>query len=227
MSFNPVPGVENILKSDWNPEEYGLLYHFDNFSRLANSVITEPGELQRWFGEALWRYAPFNARVMSANGAGACWETRAGDQGTANALGNASFREGRGGYEVLASYGDLGISKNYVLRPDVTDVQISARCAKGPMQERVPLLLRDRDILHLDYGKCPATGTSPRVLGVVSRKLAIERNGQVVLRFDLGAAAEGKIKCTADRDGFIRALNTFSLPSIYFGRTGYRIFLDG
>jgi hypothetical protein len=30
-------------------------------------VVTEPGELQGWFGEALWRhysYAPFNARVM-------------------------------------------------------------------------------------------------------------------------------------------------------------------
>ena len=67
MSFDPVPEVDEILKSDWKPEEYGLLYHFANFARMANSVITEPGDLQGWFGEALWRhysYAPFNARVM-------------------------------------------------------------------------------------------------------------------------------------------------------------------
>ena len=67
MPTDPVPAVEAVDKSQWRPEEYDLLFHFVNFSRIANSVVTEPGPLQGWFREALWRhysYAPFNARVM-------------------------------------------------------------------------------------------------------------------------------------------------------------------
>jgi hypothetical protein len=69
MSFGPVPDVDEILKPDWKPDEYGLLHHFANFSRLANSVITEPGDLQGWFGEALRRhyfYALVDASVKCA-----------------------------------------------------------------------------------------------------------------------------------------------------------------
>ncbi|MBI2952352.1 hypothetical protein HYY27_09665, partial [bacterium] len=67
MPTDPVPAVESIDRSQWRPEEYDLLFHFVNFARVANSVVTEPGPLQGWFREALWRhysYAPFNARVM-------------------------------------------------------------------------------------------------------------------------------------------------------------------
>ncbi len=67
MGSGAVPSVERIDRSQWKPEEYDLLYHFVHLDRVANAVITEPGALQGWFGEALWRhysYAPFNGRVM-------------------------------------------------------------------------------------------------------------------------------------------------------------------
>ena len=51
----------------WQPGEQRLCFHYVNFARLANSVLTEEGPLRGWFSEALWRqysYAPFNARVM-------------------------------------------------------------------------------------------------------------------------------------------------------------------
>ena len=65
------------------------------------------------------------------------------------------------------------------------------------------------------------------MLGLVTQTLKIEREGRSVLTIDIGSPTEGSIKCSNDRDGFIRATFTFKLPSIYFGRTGYRLFLDG
>ena len=59
--------VSHIDINQWNPEEYDLLFHLANFARMANAVEVEPGPLQGWFKEALWRhysYAPFNCRVM-------------------------------------------------------------------------------------------------------------------------------------------------------------------
>jgi hypothetical protein len=175
---------------------------------------------------SLWR-PDSGTSVMSANGTGVCWETQVGDRDTGKAVGNAVFREGRGGYEVISNYSDLGISKSYVLRPEVIDVQVGPRRAEGVLSEQVPLLLREEDVIHVDYGSCAASGTSNRVLGLVTKTLAIEREGTRILRFDLGTAIEASVKCASDRDGFIRATFSFKLPSIYFGRTGYRICLDG
>ncbi|HAA78620.1 TPA: hypothetical protein DCE37_26270 [Candidatus Latescibacteria bacterium] len=118
------------------------------------------------------------------------------------------MREGRGGYEVI-------------------DVLLSTRRASGAVSEQIPLLLRDTDILHVDYGRRPAVWTSSRVLGLAMQTLKIEREGRSVLTIDIGLPTEGSIKCSYDRDGFIRATFTFKLSSIYFGRTGYRLFLDG
>jgi len=67
MSATVVPAVERIDRLQWKPIEYDLLYHYLNFRRMADAVVTEPGPLQGWFREALWRhysYAPFNGRVM-------------------------------------------------------------------------------------------------------------------------------------------------------------------
>ncbi len=67
MARDSVPEVTSIDRSQWRAEEYSLLFHFANFARVANAVVTEPGPLRGWFREALWRhysYAPFNARVM-------------------------------------------------------------------------------------------------------------------------------------------------------------------
>jgi hypothetical protein len=108
----------------------------------------------------------------------------------------------------------------------VIDVQIGTRNASGVVSERVPLLLRSTDTIHVDYGKCPASGTSNRVLGLVTKSLAIERAGRTILRFDMGAPVEASVKCSADRDGIIPALFTFKLAPIYFSRSGYKVYLD-
>lgn len=152
--------------------------------------------------------------------------TPAGGLGTGSGLGLAQMREGRGGYEVVSSYPDLGLLKTFVLRPDVIDVQIGTRNTSGVVSERIPLLLCATDMIHVDYGKCPASGTSSRVLGLVTKSLPIERAGRTVLRFDLGSPVEASVKCSADRGGIIPALFTFKLAPIYFSRSGYKVFLD-
>ena len=63
----PIPAVTALDRRQWRPHEYPLLWHYVNFARLANSVVTAPGPLQGWFDQPLWRqysYAPFNARVL-------------------------------------------------------------------------------------------------------------------------------------------------------------------
>ena len=115
MLFDLVSEVDEILEANWKPDEYGLLYHFANFSRLANSVISKLGEIQGWLGKVLW---------------------------------------------------------------------------------------------------------------VVTRTLEIERCGHRILRFDLNNPVQSSVKCTSDSEGYIRVLLKFKLPPIFFGRSGYRDFVD-
>ena len=67
MTAEPVPEVHSIDESQWEPDDYDLLYHFANFAWMANCVVTEPGPLQGWFSEPCHRchsYVPFNLRVQ-------------------------------------------------------------------------------------------------------------------------------------------------------------------
>ena len=64
---------------------------------------------------------------------------------------------------------------------------------------------------------------SSRVLGVVTRTIGIERAGKRLLTLDLGTAVSSWLDPTYDPDGYVRAELTFTLPDIYFGRTGYRM----
>ena len=114
MLFDPVSEVDKILEANWKPDEYGLLYHYANFSRFAN-LITELGEMQGWLGKVLW---------------------------------------------------------------------------------------------------------------VVTHTLEIERCGPRILRFDLNNPVQSSVKCPSDSDGYIRVLLKFKLPPIFFGRRGYRVFVD-
>ena len=126
---------------------------------------------------------------------------------------------------MILRYDDLGLSKAYTLRPDQIDVLVRARNSERALSERIPLLLREGDVIHLDYGRCPAEGMGNRVLGVVTQRLGIERGGKHVLEFDFGAPTSASLKPAYDADGFIRAELNVALPAIYFGRTGYRVMI--
>jgi hypothetical protein len=84
-------------------------------------------------------------------------------------------------------------------------------------------LLREGDVIHLDRGRCLAGGMGSRVLGAVTQRLAIERDGKRVLEFGFGAPVSASLKPMYDPGGFIRTELNIALPSIYFGRTGYRV----
>ena len=71
-----------------------------------------------------------------------------------------------------------------------------------------------QDVILLDYGRCVAGGMDNRVLGVVTQQLGIERGGKPV---------SVSLKPTYDAVGLIRTELYVALPSIYFGRTGYRV----
>jgi len=221
-----LPCLDRTQKGEWSTDDRGNQFGFFRHSNYYAAFCFGTRKTTAQYGPSfLWR-DDAGLCVLSSNGTGDCWETRAGDVGTGNALGQAQMREGRGGYEVVSSYAELGLSKTFVLRPDVIDVQIGTRNASGVVSERVPLLLRSTDTIHVDYGKCPASGTSNRVLGLVTKSLAIERAGRTILRFDMGAPVEASVKCSADRDGIIPALFTFKLAPIYFSRSGYKVYLD-
>ena len=49
-SFDPIHEVDEFMKPDRKPDEYGLLHQFANFFGHANSAITELDDLQGWFG---------------------------------------------------------------------------------------------------------------------------------------------------------------------------------
>ncbi len=166
--------------------------------------------------------------VLSENGDGVCWETCAADGGTGQALALSHVREGRGGHEVMVHYADMGFHKRYVFAPDGIQVLVSrSQVAGQALAERIPLLLRESDVIHLDYGRCLASGMSNRVLGVVTRTIGIERAGRRLLTLDLGAAISARLKPSYDLGGHVRAELTFTLPDVYFGRTGYWMAVGG
>ena len=222
-----LPCVGRQQYGEWASDDRGNQFGTFRHPRYYTAFAFGTRQTTASYGPSfLWREGS-GTLVLSGNGTSACWETRIGSEGTGKATGNSDMREGRDGYEVISRYSDLGVSKTFVLRPEVIDVLVSTRRASGAVSEQIPLLLRDTDILHVDYGRCPAAGTSSKGLGLVTQTLKIEREGRSVLTIDIGSPTEGSIKCSNDRDGFIRATFTFKLPSIYFGRTGYRLFLDG
>jgi hypothetical protein len=171
----------------------------------------------------LW-HARAGTLVLSENGDRPRWETNVGDGATGRALALAKTREERGGQVIEVRYPDLNVTKTYVLRPEGWDVLLSARSAGGrALSERIPLLLREDDEIALDYGTCPAGGMSDRVLGVVTRALAVIRGGQEVMRLDFGAPVSAQIRPSYDPDGYVRSVLDFPLAPIFFGRVGYRI----
>jgi hypothetical protein len=222
-----LPCLDRTQKGDWSTDDRGNQFGFFRHPNYYAAFCFGTRKTTAQYGPSfLWR-DDAGVCVLSSNGTGDCWETRVGDVGTGQAIGQAQMREGRGGYEDVSSYADLGLSKTYVLRPDVIDVQIGTRNVSGVLSERIPLLLRATDTIHVDYGKCSASGTSSRVLGLVTKSMAIERAGRMILRFDLGAPVQASVECSADRDGAIPALFTFKLAPIYFSRSGYKVYLDG
>lgn len=173
--------------------------------------------------------------ALSRNGTGTCWETvlaggsRLGaGEGTGKALALARVREGRGGHEIVVRYPQWGFSKTYVVRPEGIDVQISARQAADgrALHERVPLLLRNTDVLRLDYGTCPAAGMSDRGLGVVTRTLSVERGGWRLLTLDLGQPVSAVLRPTYAPDGSVHTEFLFVPAPQFFSRTGYRVLVD-
>ncbi len=221
-----LPCLTARKSGEWEEDDRGNQYAFFRHSQYYMGFAFSTRRTTANHGPSFIWLDDYGTSVLSANGNGACWETLVGDQGTGKATGIAEIREGRGGYEVLCRYGDLGISKTYVVLPTGIDVQVSWRNAKGAVSEQIPLLLREDDIIHVDYGSCPAAGTGSRVLGLVTRTLEIERKGKRIIRFDLNTPVESSLNCSADADGFIRATFTFKLPPVFFGRTGYRLYLD-
>ena len=184
------------------------------FSECSTTAQHGPGFL--WLADG-------GTVILSENGNRPCWETRVGSEGTGKAPGLATVREGRGGHEVILRYGELGLAKTYVIRPEGMDVLVSGRVERT-LSERVPLLLREDDVICLDYGRCPACGMGSRVLGVVTQRLGIERKGRRLLTFDFGAPVSASLKPTYDPDGYIRTELTFPLPAVWFLRqTGYRV----
>lgn len=221
-----LPCTRRETYGEWESDDRGNQFGFFRHPRYYTGFAYGTRQTTACYGAGFLWLQGAGTTVLSANGDGPCWETQVGREGTGKAEGNAEMREGRGGYEIISTYGDLGVTKTFVLRPDVIDVLISTRRANGVPSEQIPLLLRDTDVLHVDYGSCPAAGTSSRVLGLVTQKLSVERAGKRIMTIDFGAPVQSSIKCSADRDGFIRATFTSRLPSIYFGRTGYRILMN-
>jgi hypothetical protein len=216
------PSRESL--SDDRGNQYVFIRHPAYYVALAFSTRRSTASHGPSF---LWRPG-LGTLVLSDNGDRPCWETRAGTEGTGKAAGLARVREGRGGCEVVISYEGVGLSKTYVFRPDEIDVQIGRRGAGGrALSERVPLFLREEDVLRADYGTCPAGGMNTRVLGLVTKELWVERDGRRVLGFDFGAPVEATLRPSYEEDGIVRAELAFALPAIYFGRTGYRVLLNG
>lgn len=169
--------------------------------------------------------------ILAHNGGGISWQTTLGDlrgpagEGTARAPAVASLRQGRGGQELVVRYGDLGFTKAYVVRDEGIDVLLGGAQGAGGrlLVERIPLLLQPEDVIYLDYGTCLAAGMSERGLGVVTRTVAVERNGLRALTIDLGEPVSAALRPTYDATGFVRTELIFAPAPRFFGRTGYRV----
>lgn len=163
--------------------------------------------------------------ALSANCGRGGWETLVGEGGTGRDNTLAEFRRSADQViELTLKYSKLArIEKTYTLRPESVDVSLFAPWTDGrQISEQIPLLLRDEDVISVDYGRAP----TPRLgFAAVTRTLMIERRGQEILRLELPAAVQVRLKPTVDGDGFIRSTLTFPFPGITFNRAGYRLLL--
>lgn len=167
--------------------------------------------------------------ILSRNSDGPCWETRLAGPGAGHGTGKmpalAAVREGRSGPELLVHYPEWGLRKTYVMRQDGIDVQMSsAQNSDGrAYQEAIPLVLRESDVLRVDYGSCPAAGLSDRGLGVVTRRVSVERGGRHLLTIDMGQPVSARLTPTPEGDGTVPTLLTFAPAPLFFWRTGYQV----
>jgi hypothetical protein len=100
------------------------------------------------------------------------------------------------------------------------------RLGDKSLSERIPLLLHENDVVHLDYGRCVAGGMGSRVLGIVTQTVGIERANKRLLTFDFGVPVSASLKPSYDVGGYIRTELLFTPAAIFFGRTGYRIQIE-
>jgi hypothetical protein len=184
--------------------------------------------------------------ALARNGGRAAWETLVGDAATGRMPASATVRDEGATVEIVVEYGDLGLRKMFVLRADAIDVLLGPEAPRGlTLRERVPLLLRDSDVLRLDYGSCAVADIYERVNGLqaVSQQVVVERAGRRVLRFDLHAPTPLRLLRHDARDlsgisqvhgahdvaaapGSDRAALVelrFAPASAFYGRTGYRV----
>lgn len=219
-----LPCLSNTPSAENLQDERGNQYLFLRQPNYYLAMNFAARQTKAQHGPSLLWHPQGGTVILSENSQGRCWETQVGEQRTGKATALATLREGRGGYEVILHY-DHGARKAYVVRPDGIDVQLGV----GPQHavaEQIPLLLREDDVLHFDYGTCSVIGLGNRTFGAVSQTLGIERGGKVLLRFDFGAAVPLNLNTRFDDDGLVRAQLLFRLAHIYFGRTGYRLFID-
>ena len=219
-----LPCTDATPFADTREDDRGNQYVFIRYPAYYTGLAFASRRTTAQHGPGFLWHSGAGTLILSENGDRACWETRAGAAGTGKGGALAKVREGRGGQEVILRYADLGLTKTFVFRPEAIDVLLSTRSAGGQsVSERIPLLLREDDVVHVDYGRCPAGGMGGRVLGLVTQTLGIERDGKQVLLFDFGTPVSASLKPTYDPGSYVRTTLTFSPAAMFFSRTGYRV----
>lgn len=199
--------------------------YYAGFAFATRRSVARLGPSFLWLPDAGTVILSYNARARYP---GLCWETTLGERGTGSIPASALVRDEGGATEISIDYGDLGCHKAYVLRPEGIDVRLSVLRADGANPtERVPLLLREDDLLRLDYGTCPVADLYERDQGmkVVTRHLAIERRGCPILRFDFHAPVVAQVRRFPARDGLVAVELRFPFAPVFYGRSGYRLLL--
>ncbi len=219
--------------------------------RAAYSMgfVFAPRKSQATLGPAFLWNKEAGTLALARNGGRAAWETIVGDVATGQLPIEAVVRDEGATVEILTNYAQIGLHKMFVLRDNMIDVLIGPDAPQGrALRERVPLLVHESDVLHLDYGRCPVAGIYEGVNGLkaVSQRLIVERDGNTVLRFDFHApvslrllrrdarAVEGISQvhsahdAPASSDGVRYALVElqFAPANAFYGRTGYRIVIS-
>lgn len=231
-AWNSLPCLNRSPRWEIMQDERGNQYAFFRrsgfytaFAFSTHRSLANNGPAFLWSDDA-------GTLALAFNGADMCWQTTLGDgrsavsaRGTAKSGAMASIREGRGGHELLLRYADLGITKHYVVHDGGLNVLISpATGADGAaLTERIPLLLRPSDRIYADYGSCLASGLSDRGLGLITKRIVVEREGNHALTIDLGQPVSATLRPVYDNSPYIRTELIFALSPCYFDRTGYQV----
>lgn len=220
-----LPYLHNRSSAENHADDRGNQYLFVRHERYYAGFAFATHGTMAHHGPAFVWLDNFGTLILSENGGRGGWETMVGDEGTGRTHALARLRAARGGHEVALDYGKLGVNKTYVLRPDRIDVFLTTSGVGGrALRERIPLLLRDGDVIHCDYGRCQATRAA---FGAVSRRITIERAQTPLLRFDFGAPVLVTFRPTVDPDGFVRTEMTFPYSATAVRRAGYAITIGG